>query len=160
MSADPASAAPGAGNTVNGELPAALEQIRADFQALELRTRLELLLEFSTELPELPERYRDHPDLFERVEECQSPVFIFVEVDDDRIVHLYATAPREAPTTRGFASILAQGLAGLTADEVLAVPDDYPQDLGLMEAVSPLRIRGMTALLGRTKRQVRKKLAA
>jgi cysteine desulfuration protein SufE len=145
---------------MNGELPAALEQIRADFQALELRTRLELLLEFSTELPELPERYRDHPDLFERVEECQSPVFIFVEVDDNRIVHLYATAPREAPTTRGFASILAQGLAGLTADEVLAVPDDYPQDLGLTEAVSPLRIRGMTALLGRTKRQVRKKLAA
>jgi cysteine desulfuration protein SufE len=86
--------------------------------------------------------------------ECQSPVFIFVEVDDDQIVHLYATAPRESPTTRGFASILAQGLAGLTADEVLAVPDDYPQELGLSEAVSPLRVRGMTALLGRTKQQV------
>jgi cysteine desulfuration protein SufE len=160
MSSNPTSAMDGAGSTVNDQLPAALEQIRADFQSLELRTRLELLLEFSTELPELPERYRDHPDLFERVEECQSPVFIFVEVDDNRIVHLYATAPREAPTTRGFASILAQGLAGLTADEVLAVPDDYPQDLGLNEAVSPLRIRGMTALLGRTKRQVRERLAA
>ena len=75
-------------------------------------------------------------------------------------MHLFATAPKEAPTTRGFASILAQGLAGLTADEVLAVPDDYPQDLGLTEAVSPLRIRGMTALLGRAKRQIREKLAA
>jgi cysteine desulfuration protein SufE len=160
MSSHPTSAMHEAGGTVNDQLPATLKQIRADFQSLELRTRLELLLEFSTELPELPERYRDHPDLFERVEECQSPVFIFVEVDDNRIVHLYATAPREAPTTRGFASILAQGLAGLTADEVLAVPDDYPQDLGLTEAVSPLRIRGMTALLGRTKRQVRERLAA
>jgi len=160
MTPDPTSTTAGTGSTVNEQLPAALEQIRADFLALDLRTRLELLLEFSTELPELPERYRDHPDLFERVEECQSPVFIFVEVDDNRIVHLYATAPREAPTTRGFASILAQGLAGLTADEVLAVPDDYPQDLGLTEAVSPLRIRGMTALLGRTKRQVRERLAA
>jgi cysteine desulfuration protein SufE len=53
-----------------------------------------------------------------------------------------------------------QGLEGLTVDEVLAVPDFYPQDLGLTEAVSPLRIRGMTALLGRTKRQIREKLAA
>jgi cysteine desulfuration protein SufE len=135
-------------------LPATLQEIKEEFLALELRDRLQLLLEFSNELPELPERYRDHPDLFERVVECQSPVFIFVEVDDDQIVHLYATAPRESPTTRGFASILAQGLAGLTADEVLAVPDDYPQELGLSEAVSPLRVRGMTALLGRAKHQV------
>lgn len=135
-------------------LPATLQEIKDEFLALELPDRLQLLLEFSNELPELPERYRDHPDLFERVIECQSPVFIFVEVDDDEIVHLHATAPRESPTTRGFASILAQGLAGLTADEVLAVPDDYPQELGLTEAVSLLRIRGMTALLGRTKHQV------
>jgi cysteine desulfuration protein SufE len=40
------------------------------------------------------------------------------------------------------------------------VPDDYPQTLGLTQAVSPLRIRGMSALLGRAKRQVREKLAA
>jgi cysteine desulfuration protein SufE len=142
------------------ELPDALEQIRSDFLELGVKDRLQLLLEFSNELPELPEHYREHPDLMERVEECQSPVFIFVEVDDAQVVHLWATAPKEAPTTRGFASILVQGLAGLTVDEVLAVPDDYPSDLGLTEAVSPLRIRGMTALLGRTKRQIRERIAA
>lgn len=137
-----------------------LRQIRDDFLALEQRDRLQLLLEFSNDLPELPERYTDHPDLFERVEECQSPVYIFVEIDDDSTVTMFATAPAEAPTTRGFASILAHGLGGLTVDEVLAVPDDYPQMLGLTEAVSPLRIRGMTALLGRAKRQIRQKIAA
>lgn len=142
------------------ELPAALAEIRTDFRELGIKDRLQLLLEFSNELPELPAQYQDHPDLFERVEECQSPVFIFVEIDDAQIVHLWATAPKEAPTTRGFASILVQGLAGLTVEEVLAVPDDYPSDLGLTEAVSPLRIRGMTALLGRTKRQIREKIAA
>ena len=142
------------------ELPAQLAEIRTDFRELGVKDRLQLLLEFSNELPELPEEYLDHPDLLERVEECQSPVFIFVEVDENRIVHLYATAPKEAPTTRGFASILVQGLAGLTVEEVLAVPDDYPSDLGLTEAVSPLRIRGMTALLGRTKRQIREKTSA
>jgi len=141
-------------------LPEALAQIREDFLELGLKDRLQLLLEFSNELPELPAQYQDHPDLFERVEECQSPVFIFVEVDDARVVHLFAMAPKEAPTTRGFASILVQGLAGLTVEEVLDVPDDFPNTIGLTEAVSPLRIRGMTALLGRTKRQIREKIAA
>jgi cysteine desulfuration protein SufE len=135
-------------------MPDALADIREEFLALGQQERLQLLLEFSNELPELPERYRDHPDLFERVAECQSPVFLFVEVDDDDVVHLFVTAPKESPTTRGFASILVQGLAGLTADEVLAVPDDYPQTLGLTQAVSPLRLRGMSALLGRAKHQV------
>lgn len=145
---------------MSDDLPPALDEIRHDFLELEVRERLQLLLEFANELPELPERYSEHPDLLERVEECQSPVFIFVEVDDANVVHLFATAPREAPTTRGFASILVQGLAGLTVDEVLAIPDDFAQGLGLTEAVSPLRVRGMTALLGRAKRQVREKTAA
>jgi cysteine desulfuration protein SufE len=139
------------------QLPEALAGIRDDFLALDERERLQLLLEFANSLPELPERYADHPDLLERVEECQSPVFIFVEVDDASVVHTFVTAPREAPTTRGFASILAEGLKDLTVDEVLGVPADYPLTIGLTEAVSPLRIRGMMALLGRIQRQVREK---
>jgi cysteine desulfuration protein SufE len=138
-------------------LPDSLAQIREDFRALEQSDRLQLLLEFSNELPELPPRYAEHPDLFERVLECQSPVFVFVEVDDARVVHVFATAPRESPTTRGFASILVQGLSGLNVDQVVAVPSDYPLGIGLTEAVSPLRIRGMMGLLGRIQRQVREK---
>ena len=147
---------------MSATLPDSLAEIKTDFTELGIKDRLQLLLEFSNELPELPAAYVDHPDLFERVEECQSPVFIFVDVDVDaaKTVRLYATAPEEAPTTRGFASILVQGLSGLSVDEVLAVPDDYPSDLGLTEAVSPLRIRGMTAMLGRIKRQIREKAAA
>jgi cysteine desulfuration protein SufE len=142
------------------ELPESLREIKEEFLALEVRERLQLLLEFANELPDLPERYRDHPDLLERVEECQSPVYIFVEVDHAGTVQLFATAPRESPTTRGFASIVSQGLAGLTVEQVLAVPETYPQELGLTEAVSPLRIRGMTALLGRAKQQLLRKVAA
>ena len=140
-------------------LPAALATMRDDFLALPVKERLQLLLEFSYELPELPARYAEHPDLFERVEECQAPVYVFVEVDEANVVHVFATAPQEAPTTRGFASIVVQGLAGLTVDEILAVPDDFPLTIGLTEAVSPLRIRGMMGLLGRVKRQVREHAA-
>ena len=140
-------------------LPEALAATRDDFLALSKRDRLQLLLEFSNELPPLPERYRGHEEELERVEECQSPVFIDVTVgepeDGADIVRMVATAPAEAPTTRGFASILVQGLTGLHSAEVLAVPSDYPLTLGLQEAVSPLRIRGMVGMLGRVQRQVR-----
>ncbi len=138
-------------------LPAKLAETREEFLALGVRDRLQLLLEFSNDLPELPEQYADHPDLLERVVECQSPVYIFVEVDDG-LVHLHATAPAESPTTRGFASILAHGLDGLTVEEVLDIPADYPQSLGLAEAVSPLRVRGMTGMLARIKRQLRERV--
>lgn len=136
-------------------LTPALQRTVDDFQAMEEVDRLQLLLEFADELPELPQRYADHPDLLERVAECQSPVFLFVEVDER--VHVHATAPAESPTTRGFASILAQGLEGASADEALAVPTDMPRLLGLDRVVSPLRLRGMAGMLGRIQRQVRER---
>ena len=140
-------------------LPESLAEIRDEFLELAESDRLQLLLEFSRELPAVPARYDGHPELCERVAECQSPVYIVMDVDPDGVVSMHATAPPEAPTTRGFASILVQGLTGLTVDEVLAVPADYPQSIGLTRAVSPLRIAGMTGMLMRAKRQVQAKRA-
>ncbi len=136
-----------------------LLDIRDGFLELTGNDRLTYLLEFANELPELPPRYSEHPELLERVEECQSPVYIFVEVDYHGKVHVFATAPREAPTTRGFASILVQGLSSQSVSEVLDTPDDFPGTLGLNELISPLRVRGMTGMLARIKRQVRERLA-
>jgi cysteine desulfuration protein SufE len=145
-------------------LPAALAAIAEDFSSASNPLKLELLLEFSDELPPLPDRYVGHLDKLERVDECQSPLFLTIEVDDGdnlaaRRVHLFFDAPAEAPTTRGFAGILHEGLDGLSAAEILGVPDDAPMRFGLAEAVSPLRIRGMVAMLARIKRQVRAKTA-
>lgn len=134
-------------------VPDTLAEIRDDFLELPEAERLQLLLEFSNELPEVSEEVSKHPEMYERVAECQSPVYIYVEVHDG-VVTMHATAPPEAPTTRGFASILVQGITGLSADEVLAIPDDYPQSIGLTRAVSPLRIAGMTGMLMRVKRQI------
>jgi cysteine desulfuration protein SufE len=138
-----------------GTLNPRLQEIAEDFAAVPDRERLQLLLEFSEELPALPARYAEHQDLLERVPECQSPLFLAVEVDDERNVHLFFEAPPEAPTTRGFAGILHAGLDGLSADEVLATPGEFSSQLGLQDLVSPLRLRGMAAMLARIKRQVR-----
>lgn len=122
------------------DVPDTLAEIREGFLETPESDRLLLLLEFSDELPDVSDAVAAHPEMYERVAECQSPVYIHVEVQDD-IVTMHATAPPEAPTTRGFASILVQGLTGLTADEVLAIPNDYPQSIGLTKAVSPLHRR-------------------
>ncbi|MFC4554706.1 SufE family protein [Georgenia faecalis] len=144
------------------DLPAGFAEIVDDFTAVSTPDRLQLLLEFSRDLPDLPARYTEHPELLEPVPECQSPIFLRTEVEgtgEDAPVHLYFSAPQEAPTTRGFAGILHAGLDGLPAREVLAVPGDVYNRLGLAGAVSPLRLRGMAAMLGRIKRQVREALA-
>lgn len=136
-------------------LPPQLAELVDDFAGVTPKQRLELLLDLSRELPELPARYADAADTMEQVHECQSPLFLAVEVDDAQVVHLFFAAPPEAPTTRGFASIMHTGLDGEPAAEVLAVPDDFYVALGLGQAVSPLRLRGMSAMLTRIKNQVR-----
>jgi cysteine desulfuration protein SufE len=138
-----------------GTLNPRLQEIAEDFGSVPGKDRLQLLLEFADELPALPARYAEHQDLLERVPECQSPLFLAVEVDDGGIVHLFFDAPKEAPTTRGFAGILHAGLDGLSADEVLATPGEFTSQLGLQDLVSPLRLRGMAAMLARIKRQIR-----
>ena len=137
-------------------LPTALAEIVDDFQAVTEAERLQLLLEFSLELPD---RLKDHPELMEQVVECQSPLFLTIETEESDggtadSVRLYFKAPPEAPTTRGFAGVLHEGLDGLSPAEILAVPDDMPELLGLTRAITPLRMRGMTAMLGRIKRKV------
>jgi cysteine desulfuration protein SufE len=131
-----------------------LQDIVDEFDAVPRQQRLQLLLEFSDELPPLPARYAEHRDLLEPVPECQSPLFLAVEVTSDGTVHLFFDAPPEAPTTRGFASILRTGLDGLSAREILATPAEFTTQLGLSDLVSPLRLRGMAAMLARIKRQI------
>lgn len=165
-----------------GRIPIALQEIIDDFQAVSDAEKLELLLEFSDELPELPPRYDGHQDEMEQVVECQTPLFLALELENgagtagqdtagqdtaghdagpspDPLVRLFVSAPAEAPTTRGFASVLHQGLDGLPASEVLAVPDDLSRLLGLQKSLTPLRLRGMSALLGRIKRNITTRLA-
>lgn len=142
----------------SGSLPAPLAAIVDIFAASTPRDRLELLMEYSQQVPPLPDRLRQHPDRLEPVPECQSPLFVVAEVDGSRYVHLFMDAPPEAPTTRGFAGIFHSGLDGLSAEQVLEVPDDVTTRLSLAEVVSPLRLRGATALLRRIKGQVSRQL--
>ena len=156
MTQPPVNSQPASGAALNPRL----QEIADDFRSMPDKDRLQLLLEFSQDLPPLPERYAGHRDRMEPVPECQTPLFLAVEVEPDEKVHLYFDAPAEAPTTRGFAAILHAGLDGLAAGEVLATPPEFSSQLGLADLVSPLRLRGMAAMLSRIKRQVRERQAS
>ncbi|OBF88640.1 cysteine desufuration protein SufE [Mycobacterium sp. 852002-51152_SCH6134967] len=134
-------------------MPAALAEVVTDFKEVQGQDKLQLLLEFANELPSLPADLEEAA--MEPVPECQSPLFLHVDADNREHVRLYFSAPAEAPTTRGFAAILAVGLDDLSADEILAVPDDFYSELGLAALISPLRLRGMSAMLARIKKRLR-----
>ena len=134
-------------------MPTPLAEVVSDFQEVEGQDKLQLLLEFANELPPLPADMEQAA--MEPVPECQSPLFLHVDAADRGKVRLYFTAPAEAPTTRGFAAILAAGLDKQPAADILAVPDDFYSDLGLAALISPLRLRGMSAMLARIKRRLR-----
>jgi cysteine desulfuration protein SufE len=131
---------------------ASASEIIEEFGLMPDSQKLQLLLEYSEALPELPAKYGEHPELLERVEECQAPVFIAVEGDANQ-VQLVFSAPEEAPTTRGFASVLHAALNGKSAEEIANFDDDFPSRLGIEKLISPLRIRGMRGMLFRIKRK-------
>jgi cysteine desulfuration protein SufE len=91
----------------------------------------------------------------EQVHECQAPVFLHTEMVDGR-VQFHFDIPPESPTVRGYAAILAAGLNGASPEEVIATPEDVYILLGLHEAITPQRLRGLHALMGYMKRQVRR----
>ncbi len=137
----------------------ALDEIVAEMSAADAEDRKEILLDFARSLPPLPERYAALKDAAHRVHECQSPVYLFVELAGDRVV-LHADVPMEAPTVRGFVSLLVEGLKNATPADVLALRNDLPARLGLTEILGMLRLHGLNGVLNRVKAEVAHAVAA
>src|ERR1700761_847375 len=130
-----------------------LDEITTEMSQCDRQERIDLLLDFAKTLPPLPDRLLAHKDASHRVEECQSPVYLFVELEGDKVA-LHADAPIEAPTARGFVSLLVQGLDGATAEEILSVKPDLIERIGLPEILGMLRVRGLSGVLARVKGEV------
>jgi len=133
------------------DYPDSLSTVIDEFNTAPQSLRLALLLDYAKKLPPLPDGVAG---TLERVHECQTPLFLKADVADDGTAELLFEAPDEAPTTRGFASVIAHGLGGQPVADVMAVPDAFYRDLGLSALISPLRLRGMGAIVSRVKRQL------
>ena len=133
-------------NHSNGALPPRLQEIVEDFNFIEGREKLEYLLEFSEQLPPLPAWLADKRSEMVEVHECITPIFVYAEGRDGKL-HYHFDVPPEGPTVRGYAEILRQGVDGLTADEVVQIPNEFYLSMGLQSVLSGQRLNGISAIL-------------
>ena len=132
------------------DLPAKLQEIVEDFSYCEGQEKLEYLLEFAERLPDLPPHLAGQHDQMDEVHECMSPVFILAEKDNGHITYHF-DIPREAPTVRGFATILKEGLDGLSPDQIQAIPNEFYFQMGLQKVLTGQRLNGIGAILAHMK---------
>jgi cysteine desulfuration protein SufE len=141
------------------DIPARLAEIVEDFQFAEGREKLEMLLQFSENLPPLPERYAGRLAEMEAVPECMTPVAIAVELIDGGLVYHFAV-PEESPTVRGYAAILAEGLRGASPQQVIQLPSDFYLQMGLQNVLTIQRLNGMSGMVAHIKRLAVEKMTA
>jgi cysteine desulfuration protein SufE len=130
------------------------------FRTLSREMRLQLLLKYSKSFPELPGWLKELRDEgLGRVEECQTPLFLWISVNDAGTVQIHADAPREAPTVRGFVGFLMDVLNGQPASAVADLPDDLMERMGLDEILGVMRTRGLGAVLYKIKKDTERAVA-
>jgi cysteine desulfuration protein SufE len=131
-----------------------VEALAAEFAELEPRERLELLLEFAEKLAPLPPQYQAERDAgLNRVAECQTPVFLWVRCDDGQVAIDADVAP-EAPTVKGFVSLLVDIFSGAAPQDCLAVDANVVQRFGLTESLGMVRMRGLSAIAHHMRRKI------
>ena len=133
------------------EMPEKLKEIIEDFQLSEGREKLELLLQYAEKMPALPDWLQQDSSQMEFVPECMTPVYVHAEHDAGRMT-FYFDVPEESPTVRGYAALMGEGLSGATPEQVLSVPGDFYQQMGLDRVLSHQRLNGIIAILAHMKR--------
>jgi cysteine desulfuration protein SufE len=132
-----------------------LNEHLAEFADTEPDEALDLLMDFGGSLPPLsPDRAALGSPPSCRIQECQTSVYLWVDVRDGR-VFLEAAVPEQSPTVRGFVALLVDGLAGASPADIERLPDDLLVPLGLQETLGMTRQRGFQGILARIKRDVR-----
>jgi len=125
----------------------------AEFEDLDGREKLELLVDYAAGLPPLSPRHQALKTAAEgRVHECQTPVFLWADSLPDGTAELVAEVAPEAPTVKGFVAILAAAMAGRPAAEAVDLPEDLLERIGLADVLGILRARGLRAITARVKR--------
>ena len=129
-----------------------VEEIVGEFSDLDGREKLELLVDYANGLPPLTAAYEARKAAEDRrVHECQTPVFLWTEVEQG-LSRVVAEVAPEAPTVKGFVAILAAAVNGRPVAEAAAIPEDLLERLGLADVLGILRSRGLRSITARIKR--------
>ena len=75
-------------------------------------------------------------------------------------MHLVADVAPEAPTVKGFVSVLCETFEQAAAVDALAIETNLVERLGLLPALGMQRMRGLHAILYSVRRQIQTALQA
>ncbi len=135
---------------------ARIEEIVREFQGADRQEMIELLIDYSEDLPGIPSRFAERVDRdLHQVHECETPVFIWVEIEDGK-ARIFADVPEPFPTVRGLVSILVSAFDGLSPEEIESAPVDFISQLGVAQKLGIRRVRGLSAVYARIKSEVKR----
>ena len=128
-------------------------ELRDEFREItDWDERLEYIIEFGDELPELPAELRTEPN---RVQGCVSNVWVVATVNsppDNGAPRIEFQADSDAVITRGLIAILVALLSGKTADEILSIDvDGLFAELDLQSHLTRSRSNGLRSMVRRVR---------
>ena len=131
-----------------------LDELISELDELEPDEKLQWLVEFANELPKLsPGRVTVPIPESCRIQECQTPVYLWVDVIDHKL-HLEADVPQKSPTVRGLVSLVVCGLEGCSVAEAISIPDDIVAHAGLSTVLGMTRQQGFRGFISKIKREL------
>lgn len=103
--------------------------------------KYEYLIELGHSLPVIDEKYKQDDRL---IKGCQSRVWLNTEFSGGR---LYFTADSDAIITKGIIALLIRVYNGRTPEEILAADNEFIEEIGLKENLSPTRANGLVSMM-------------
>lgn len=86
-----------------------------------------------------------------KVPGCTSQVWILSELKEGKF---YFLADSDSQLTKGLAGLLVEGLRGSSLEEIMRVPPEFIEALGLKQTLTPSRTNGFLNMLELVKQRV------
>ena len=136
-----------------------IEEICGDFDELgDAQDQMQYLIELGQALPGLDSRHKIEAN---RVQGCQSNVWLVAHPDDQNPAAIKFEADSDAIIVKGIVAVLLAAYSKRTPQEILAFPiDDVFQRLQLTRFLSPLRSNGLHSMVKRIQALAQHSLAA
>ena len=107
--------------------------------------KYEYLIELGKAVPVIDEKDKTEQNL---IQGCQSRVWLSCRKEDGR---LYFAADSDAIITKGIISLLLKVYDGQTPEAILAADENFIEQIGLKENLSPTRANGLVSMIATIK---------
>ncbi|MFN0021081.1 MAG: SufE family protein [Pirellulaceae bacterium] len=136
-----------------------IDEICDDFEDLgDPEDQMQYLIELGQSLPGLDAQHKNETN---RVQGCQSNVWLIARPDETKPASIQFEADSDAIIVKGIVAVLLAAYSGRTPEEILAYPiDDIFQRLQLTRFLSPMRSNGLHSMVKRIQALAQQALAA